>query len=96
MKRWCLLFRCAVTSAFHTEMLYSMDTDSFLSAFARFTAIRPTPALILCDNGSQLCSGDRQFARMTHAAPSALAQQSYTWKGLDTSSEARAFVAHQQ
>ncbi len=31
------------------------------------------------------------LARMTQAAPSAFAQQSYTWKGVATSSDAAAF-----
>jgi hypothetical protein len=56
-KRWMLVFRCAAISAVHFELLQSMDTSSFLLALDNFLTVRPRPALLICDNGSNFKRG---------------------------------------
>ena len=60
-KRWLLIFRCATVGAVHLEMLYSMDTSSFLMALTRFTSEASTPKKIYCDQGTNLVRGDKEL-----------------------------------
>ena len=60
-KRWLLIFRCATVGAVHLEMLYSMDTSSFLMALIRFTSHASTPEKIYCDKGTNLVRGDKEM-----------------------------------
>ena len=60
-KRWLLIFRCTNVAAVHLEMLYSMDTSSFLMALSRFTSQASTPKKIYCDQGTNLVRGDKEL-----------------------------------
>lgn len=58
-KRWGVIFKCLTTRCVHLDLLYSMDSDSFLMALRRFVARRGTPFEILSDQGTNFRGGDR-------------------------------------
>ena len=60
-KRWLLIFRCAKIGAVCLEMLYGMDTDSFLKALSRFCSHFATPKRIVCDNGTNFVGADKEL-----------------------------------
>ena len=51
-KRYLCLFTCLATRAVHLEMAWSLDTESFLNAFTRFTSRRGAPTEVVSDNGT--------------------------------------------
>ncbi|KFD53967.1 hypothetical protein M513_05234 [Trichuris suis] len=59
VKRWICLFTCLATGAVHIEVCHSLDTNSFLSAFRRFTARRGTPSDFYSDNGTNFVAAAR-------------------------------------
>ena len=60
-KRWLLIFRCAKYGAVHLEMLYYMDTASFLLALTRFVSHVSRPKRIYCDNGTNFVRGEKEI-----------------------------------
>lgn len=60
-KRWGLLFKCLTTRAVHTEVLSSINADSFLMALRRFISHRGKPAELLSDQGTNFRGGDREL-----------------------------------
>jgi len=60
-KRYGCLFTCMAIRAIHIEKLYSLDSDSFVSAFIRFTARRRIPELVRSDNGSNFVGGEKEI-----------------------------------
>lgn len=52
VKRYGCLFTCLATRAVHIEIAYSLDSESFLCAFSRFTARRGQPKHVYSDNGT--------------------------------------------
>ena len=50
LKYYICLFTCASTRAVHLELVESLDVDSFIRAFRKFSARRGLPATILSDN----------------------------------------------
>lgn len=60
-KRYLLLFTCTKYRAVHLEMLYQMDTPSFLLAFSRFLARRNRPKLVISDNGTNFVRGEKEM-----------------------------------
>ncbi len=60
-KRWGLIITCAVTRAVHLEMLYSMDTASFIMALRRFQARRRWPVHIFSDNGTNFTGAEKEL-----------------------------------
>ena len=50
LKYYICLFTCASTRAVHLELVESLDVDSFIRAFRRFSARRGLPSTILSDN----------------------------------------------
>ena len=51
-KAWGLLFTCLCTRCLHVELVTSLDLDSFLLAFSRFTNLRRAVDTIYSDNAS--------------------------------------------
>ena len=51
-KRYLCLFTCCATRAVHLEMTWSLDANSFLSAFSRMTSRRGLPLEVISDNGT--------------------------------------------
>ena len=49
-KRYLCLFTCLAPRAVHLEMAWSLDTESFLNAFTRFTSRRGVPTEVVSDN----------------------------------------------
>ena len=60
-KRYLCLFTCASTRAVHLEIACSLDTASFLNAFARMVARRGKPEVMISDNGMNFTSAERQL-----------------------------------
>ena len=52
VKRWIYLFTCLTIRAIHCEVVHSLTTDSFLSAFRRFAARRGHISTLRLDNFS--------------------------------------------
>ena len=48
----------------HLEVAYSLDTDSFLGAFSRFTARRGVPKVVISDNGTNLTAAEKELKSM--------------------------------
>lgn len=63
-KRWLLIFRCAKYGAVHLEILYSMDTASFLLALSRFVSFYAKPKRIICDNGLNFVRGNKELTQI--------------------------------
>ncbi|KFD64476.1 hypothetical protein M514_05131 [Trichuris suis] len=59
VKRWICLFTCLAVRAIHMEVCHSLDVDSFLAAFRRFTARRGMLQECISDNGTNFVAGDR-------------------------------------
>ena len=51
-KAWGLLFSCLCTHCLHVELVTSLDLESFLLAFTRFTNLRGAVDTIYSDNAS--------------------------------------------
>ena len=51
-KAWGLLFTCLCTRCIHVEIVTSLDLNSFLLAFSRFTNLRGNVDTMYSDNGS--------------------------------------------
>ena len=64
MKRYLCLFTCGATRAVHLEMAWSLDTDSFLSAFSRMTDRRGILIEVISDNGTNFESGEPELREL--------------------------------
>lgn len=56
-KRWGIIFKCLTTRAVYLDLLYQMDTDSFLMALRRFISRRGKPFEIISDQGTNFRGG---------------------------------------
>ena len=57
-KRYGCLFTCMTTRAVHLEVLYSLDSESFINAFRRFIARRGMVKCIYSDQGRNFVKGE--------------------------------------
>ena len=61
VKRYGVIFCCLVTRAIHIEIVYSMDTNSFIMALQRFICRRGQVLEIRSDNGPNFVSGEKEI-----------------------------------
>ena len=66
-KRYLCLFTCLATRAVHLEMSYSLDTASFINAFARMVSRRGTPVYVISDNGTNFVGAEREMRELVQA-----------------------------
>ena len=68
VKRFGCLFTCLAMRAVHIEVAHSLEAESFLCAFSRFTARRGNPSAVYSDNGTNFVAGSRilkeEFAKL--------------------------------
>ncbi|CAK1604443.1 unnamed protein product [Parnassius mnemosyne] len=62
-KRWVALFTCLRTRAVHLELVYSLTTDSAISALRRMAARRGWPRVIYADNGTNFHGANTELQR---------------------------------
>ena len=60
-KRYMALFTCLQTRAVHLEMVTSLETSSFVNAFARMICRRGCPREVLTDNGSTFKKAEKEL-----------------------------------
>ena len=60
-KRWVLLVTCLSTRAVHLEVVWSLDTDSFLMGMRRFFGRRGKPSVVYSDNGTNIVAGEKEM-----------------------------------
>ncbi|CAG2227643.1 unnamed protein product [Mytilus edulis] len=63
VKRYGCLFTCLTTRAVHIEIAHSLNTDSFISAFQRFTSRRGIPEKVYSDNGTNFVGGEIELRK---------------------------------
>jgi len=68
IKAFPILFTCYSTGALHMELAPSYNTDDFLLAFARFTAVRGTPVYGYTDMGSNIVKAQKLQAGLAKDA----------------------------
>ena len=60
-KRYLCLLTCLQSRAVHLEMAWSLDAESFLQAFTRFSKRRGVPELVVSDNGTNFVAAEREL-----------------------------------
>ena len=60
-KRYLCLFVCMATHAVHLECAYSLDMDSFILAFQRFSCRRCVPTNVYSDYGTNFTATEREL-----------------------------------
>ena len=63
-KRYLCLFTCLATRAVHLEMVFALDTDSFLNAFCRMISLRGNPEEVFSDNGGNFVAADKELQNL--------------------------------
>jgi hypothetical protein len=63
-KRYGCLFTCLKFRAVHIEVAHTLDTNSFLCAFSRFTSRRGCPRCVYSDNGSNFRGAENDILKM--------------------------------
>ena len=61
VKRYHVLFTCLTTRVIHIEVVYSLDTDSFINSMHRFIARRGEPEQMGSDNGRNFVRGKKEL-----------------------------------
>ena len=85
VKRYGYLFTCLVVRAVHSEVVHSLDTDSFVNAFRRFINSRGCSKTIYSDNGMNFHTGERELRESLNdwnqrSINQLLQQRKITWK----------------
>jgi len=85
VKRYGCVFTCLVMRAVHIEVVYSLDTDSFLNAVMRFISRRGKPMEFRSDNATNFKAGDRELKEAVRSWNQAqisnhLTQNNIEWK----------------
>ncbi|VDP68861.1 unnamed protein product [Schistosoma mattheei] len=62
-KRYGYVFTCLQTRAVHIELMYSLNTDSFIMALLRFIGRRRKPPEIYSDSGSSFVGAVSELRR---------------------------------
>lgn len=60
-KRYGIIFTCLATRAVHIEILFTLETASFISALRRFAARRGYPGSIRSDNGTNFVGAEKEL-----------------------------------
>ncbi|CAG7832296.1 unnamed protein product [Allacma fusca] len=60
-KAYICVYVCFATKAVHLEMVSSLSTEAFLSAFRRFSSSRGLPAVLYSDNGTNFVGAKREL-----------------------------------
>ena len=76
-KRWGVIFTCLNCRAVHFEIAFSLNTDSFLAAFTRFTARRGVPSVIFSDNGTNFVAAEKELQDMVQRIDANQVQHKY-------------------
>ncbi|XP_014679031.1 PREDICTED: uncharacterized protein LOC106818875 [Priapulus caudatus] len=63
VKRYGCMFTCLVSRAVHIEMLYSLETESFINGFRRFISRRGHPDKVYSDNGTNFVGANAELKR---------------------------------
>ena len=61
VKRYGVLFTCLSARAIHLEVVYTMDTDSFIMALMRFICRRGIPLKMLSDRGTNIVGAETEL-----------------------------------
>ena len=63
VKRYGALYTCLSSRAIHTEVVYSLSTDSFIMSLRRFVGCRGNVRMIRSDNGSNFVCTSAELSR---------------------------------
>ena len=66
VKCYGCLYTCFNTRAIHVEKLDSLETDTFINGFVRFTARRGYPIKVWSDNGTNLVGACSESCKSLH------------------------------
>ena len=87
VKRYGCIFTCLAVRAVHVEMTHSLDAESFLCAFSRFTARRGHPRDVYSDNGTNFTGAcsilKEEFAKLASDEAEAKIYDRLRMKGVE-------------
>ena len=63
MKTCAIIFTCLSSCAVHLEVVYTMETDSFIQSLRRFVAHLGNICLIRCDNGTNFTGAQSELQK---------------------------------
>ena len=80
-KAWGILFTCLCTRCVHVEIVTSMDLNSFILAFSRFTNLRGPVDTFFSDNGKTFCAAEKQLPLIIDSTEfhNSLRQRNINW-----------------
>ena len=84
-ERWCCLFTCLTTRAFHIQVVHGLNTDAYMMAITFFMARRGRPHTIISENGTNFMGSAPEFEELAKewdqaAIHSSLAHHRVNWK----------------
>ena len=63
VKRYGCLYTCFTTRAIHVEKLDSLETDSFINGFVRFSSRKGYPEKVWSDNGTNIVGAEKEIRK---------------------------------